>query len=117
MPESTNTSSRPVRLLPTTMPVPAIPGLGDWHGRGLCTGEDPEAFFPSHSDPGTKARKICTGCPVRNECLIYATAADEFGIWSGLDQQERRNLKRKQRRQMTASHARDDGAQQAEGAA
>ena len=33
--------------------------------------------------------------PVRGDCLNYATEADEFGIWGGLDQQERRNLKRK----------------------
>jgi hypothetical protein len=52
---------------------------------------------------------------VRGDCLNYATEADEFGIRGGLDQQERRNLRRKQRRRMEApSEAKDN---QAEGAA
>jgi len=47
---------------------------------------------------------------VRVDCLRYATAADEFGIWGGLDQQERRNLKRKRQRLAIAAQARDDQA-------
>jgi Transcription factor WhiB len=65
-------------------------GRLEWHGRGLCVGDDPDAFFPSHGDPGMRAREICAACPVRADCLKYATAADEFGIWGGLDQGERR---------------------------
>jgi WhiB family redox-sensing transcriptional regulator len=84
------------------MPSPVSPVLGKWNIRGLCAGEDPEFFFPAHCDPGTRAMKTCAACPVRNECLNYATAADEFGIWGGLDQQERRNLKRRQRRNAAA---------------
>jgi hypothetical protein len=97
MTEGTSTITLAVRLFPVVMPSPS-PVLGNWNIRGLCIGEDPELFFPSHCDPGTEARKTCAACPVRNECLSYATAADEFGIWGGLDQQERRNLKRRQRR-------------------
>ena len=107
MPEGTSTDSRPVHLLPIAMPGPAAPALGAWHSRGLCIGEDPEVFFPSRSDPGAGARRICATCSVRKECLSYATAADEFGIWGGLDQQERRNLKRRQQRRNAA--ARDSG--------
>ena len=102
MPVGTSTDSRPVHLLPITMPGPVGSALGEWHSRGRCTGEDPEAFFPSHGDPGTGARRVCAACSVRDECLSYATAADEFGIWGGLDQQERRNLNRRQRRRHAA---------------
>jgi WhiB family redox-sensing transcriptional regulator len=116
MPEGTSTDSRLVRLFPITMPGPPAPALGEWHGRSLCVGEDPDVFFPSHGVPGTKAREICAACVVRDDCLKYATEADEFGIWGGLDQQERRNLKRKQRRRMATSRARDGGVGQAEGA-
>lgn len=84
---------------------PAAPALGKWHGRGPCAGEDPEAFFPSHGDPGAGARRVCAACSVRDECLGYATAADELGIWGGLDQQERRNLSRRRRRRNAAVHA------------
>ena len=41
------------------------------------------------------AKKICTGCDVRAECLSYALSNDErFGIWGGLSERERRRLKR-----------------------
>jgi hypothetical protein len=107
MPEGTSTN-RPARLLPITMPGPPAAALGEWHGRGLCVGEDPDVFFPSHGDPGTKAREICAACPVRDDCLKCATEADEFGIWGGLDQQERRNLQRRQRRREAAAQVKDD---------
>ena len=102
MPKGASTRTT-AQLLPITMPGPSVPALGEWHRRGLCVGEDPEAFFPSHGDPGTGARRVCAACSVRDECLRYATAADEFGIWGGLDQQERRNLNRRQRRRRHAT--------------
>ena len=107
MPERASNSCTPVQLLPITMPGPSASPLGGWHSRGLCVGEDPEVFFPSRGAPGAEARQICAVCPVRNECLNYATAADEFGIWGGLDQQERRNLKRRQQRRNAAVRPRD----------
>jgi WhiB family transcriptional regulator, redox-sensing transcriptional regulator len=80
--------------------------LGDWCGRGLCVGANAELFFPSNGQRGAEARDICAACGVRGECLDYATGADEIGIWGGLDQDERRNRKRRwQRRQAAAALA------------
>ncbi len=67
----------------------------DWHDRALCAQTDPEAFFPEKGGSTREAKKICTGCDVRAECLSYALAHDErFGIWGGLSERERRRLKR-----------------------
>ncbi|WP_373298307.1 WhiB family transcriptional regulator [Nakamurella endophytica] len=67
----------------------------DWHDRALCAQTDPEAFFPEKGGSTREAKKICTGCEVRAECLSYALANDErFGIWGGLSERERRRLKR-----------------------
>jgi WhiB family redox-sensing transcriptional regulator len=117
MHEGTSTDGRPVRLLPITMPGPAAVPLGDWHGRGTCVGEDPDVFFPSHGDPGTEARKVCTACTVREQCLDYAVVADEFGIWGGLDQQERRNLRKRRQRRQKAARAKTGAATGTTGAA
>ena len=71
-----------------------------WAVRGLCTGADPEIFFPPSDGASLKARQICAGCPVRGLCLAYAVIADEpFGIWGGLDRHERRSLRRQLQRQ------------------
>ena len=67
----------------------------DWHDRALCAQTDPEAFFPEKGGSTREAKKICSVCPVRAECLAYALAHDErFGIWGGLSERERRRLKR-----------------------
>ena len=67
----------------------------DWQERALCAQTDPESFFPEKGGSTREAKKICTGCEVRSECLEYALAHDErFGIWGGLSERERRRLKK-----------------------
>ena len=62
---------------------------------GTVCADRPEAFFPEKGGSTREAKKICTGCEVRSECLSYALAHDErFGIWGGLSERERRRLKR-----------------------
>jgi WhiB family redox-sensing transcriptional regulator len=67
----------------------------EWHERALCAQTDPEAFFPEKGGSTREAKRICSGCEVRAECLDYALAHDErFGIWGGLSERERRRLRR-----------------------
>lgn len=79
----------------------SVPGLfvedeeESWQDRALCAQTDPEAFFPEKGGSTREAKKICTGCEVKAECLEYALANDErFGIWGGLSERERRRIKR-----------------------
>jgi WhiB family redox-sensing transcriptional regulator len=66
-----------------------------WQERALCAQTDPESFFPEKGGSTREAKKVCTGCEVRAECLEYALAHDErFGIWGGLSERERRRLKK-----------------------
>ncbi len=66
-----------------------------WQEEALCAQTDPEAFFPEKGGSTREAKRICTGCDVRAECLEYALAHDErFGIWGGLSERERRRIKR-----------------------
>jgi WhiB family transcriptional regulator, redox-sensing transcriptional regulator len=68
----------------------------DWQDRALCAETDPEAFFPEKGGSTREAKRICSGCEVRAQCLEYALAHDErFGIWGGLSERERRRLKRR----------------------
>ncbi|MFK4762938.1 WhiB family transcriptional regulator [Microbacterium sp. ZW T5_45] len=66
-----------------------------WQSDALCAQTDPEAFFPEKGGSTRDAKRICTSCEVRGECLEYALNNDErFGIWGGLSERERRKLKR-----------------------
>lgn len=67
-----------------------------WQADALCAQTDPEAFFPEKGGSTRDAKKICTTCEVKAECLEYALQNDErFGIWGGLSERERRKLRRR----------------------
>jgi WhiB family transcriptional regulator, redox-sensing transcriptional regulator len=66
-----------------------------WQTDALCAQTDPEAFFPEKGGSTRDAKRICTTCEVKAECLEYALQNDErFGIWGGLSERERRRLRR-----------------------
>ena len=84
-------------VVPNHADVFADPAMDDdqWQERALCAQTDPEAFFPEKGGSTREAKRICTGCEVKDLCLDYALANDErFGIWGGLSERERRRLKR-----------------------
>ncbi|NQX27022.1 WhiB family transcriptional regulator [Microbacteriaceae bacterium VKM Ac-2854] len=71
-------------------------GLLAWQADSLCAQTDPEAFFPEKGGSTREAKKICTSCEVRSQCLEYALQNDErFGIWGGLSERERRKLRKR----------------------
>ena len=88
----------PVRLgVPGLRPIAADDDENalSWQSDALCAQTDPEAFFPEKGGSTRDAKKICTTCEVKAECLEYALANDEgFGIWGGLSERERRRLRR-----------------------
>jgi len=67
-----------------------------WQSDSLCAQTDPEAFFPEKGGSTRDAKKICSSCEVRTQCLEYALENDErFGIWGGLSERERRKLRKR----------------------
>ena len=67
-----------------------------WQADSLCAQTDPEAFFPEKGGSTREAKKICSTCEVRAQCLEYALENDErFGIWGGLSERERRKLRKR----------------------
>jgi len=76
---------------------------------GACVGQDPEIWFPmaDKSEPGKfsenyrqarvdaeKAKKICSACKIKFDCLSYALYHEMFGIWGGATERERRIMRR-----------------------
>lgn len=65
----------------------------DWTVLAKCRGME-DAFFPEAAEQ-KRARLLCSGCPVRAQCL--AEALDnriEWGVWGGMTERERRLLLR-----------------------
>ena len=72
---------------------------GDWRNRARCRNADPELFFPTSvsADQIQAAKDVCAACPVQEECLRWALNAGadaDYGVWGGLDERERRQLRR-----------------------
>lgn len=56
----------------------------DWMAEAACRDMDVNMFFPERGRNGTKARMICAGCPVADECRKHAEHHNErHGIWGG----------------------------------
>ena len=65
----------------------------NWRDDALCARTDLEAFFPEKGTSNHDAKKICSNCEVRAECLEYALQnGEQFGVWGGLSERERRKL-------------------------
>jgi len=66
-----------------------------WSEDAACRSADPDELF-ADSTGQNRAKAVCTGCPVRTECL--AEALDnrvEWGVWGGMTERERRALLRR----------------------
>lgn len=64
-----------------------------WQLRAACAKADqPNQFFPGGGRPSNRGKKLCAGCPVRDECLDWALVHEEEGIWGGLTEKERARL-------------------------
>jgi len=78
----------------------------DWRMDAACLQVAPEVFFPvGVSDPAVsslrQAKRVCNGCSVQDACLHWAQSIGISGeVGSGLNEEERRSLKRRARRQL-----------------
>ncbi|MCU1361871.1 MAG: putative WhiB family transcriptional regulator [Ilumatobacteraceae bacterium] len=71
-----------------------------WRGQAICRDTDPDLFFPIGTTGQAlvqidRAKEVCGMCPVKSECLEYALETNQdSGIWGGLDEEQRRNIRR-----------------------
>jgi WhiB family redox-sensing transcriptional regulator len=74
-----------------------------WRAHAACREVDPEVFFPvGVTGPAVAAiaaaKAICEDCAARPECLEFAvTTNQEYGIWGGTSEEERRDIRRARR--------------------
>jgi len=108
----TSLTSRCLPPILAEIPFPAAdrPDI-DWQEAAICRQADPELFFPVGTTGAAvaeiqRAKAVCARCPVRRPCLAYALATrQEFGIWGGRDENERRLLHRQWRQSRVAASA------------
>jgi len=71
----------------------------EWQENSRCRGPQSELFFPPSGaespedklDREHRAKSYCRSCSVCGDCLTYAlTRREDFGVWGGLTESERR---------------------------
>ena len=76
----------------------------DWRAKAACRDKDPELFFPVGNTGAAyqqieEAKAVCRTCKVIDACLKCALDTNQdYGVWGGLSEDERRALKRRARR-------------------
>lgn len=76
-----------------------LPRPLDWMTDALCTQTDPEVFFPKPGRSILAAKRVCSKCEVRDDCLDWAmTTGEPWGVLGGLGESERRRLRGVRRR-------------------
>ena len=76
----------------------------NWRDRAACLEEHPELFFPTGSTGPAllqieEAKSVCRRCNVQETCLQWSLDVwQEYGVWGGLSEDERRALRRRNAR-------------------
>ena len=69
---------------------------GEWTDRGACRFvADRSIFFPEPNTKADAAKAICKACPVQRQCLEWALAHGEVGIWGGTSWRQRQRIRAK----------------------
>ncbi len=93
----------------TYAPSTDLPVNTDWRASSVCKDEDPELFFPiGNTGPALlqieEAKSACRRCPVMERCLQWALeTGQEYGVWGGTDEDERRRMKGRAARKRAAA--------------
>jgi WhiB family redox-sensing transcriptional regulator len=91
------------------LPTP-VSEVWEWQASGSCRNLESAVFFHPDGERGfararriAKAKRICQSCPVIVQCRHHALTVEEpFGIWGGLDENERREAIARRRRSAAA---------------
>jgi WhiB family redox-sensing transcriptional regulator len=76
----------------------------DWTDLAACRGSEGALFFSpevaerkeERTERERLAKRLCAGCPVRDDCLDAAIDRHEtYGIWGGMNELERRAFLRR----------------------
>lgn len=76
----------------------ALTREGYWRDDAACLDTDPDLFFPlgfgaKSVAQAQEAKKVCSRCPVVDDCLEWSLrTSQEYGVWGGLDEAERRRM-------------------------
>ena len=73
------TSTRLTESLLVASQITTMPSFFD---KGACIGAD-SRIFDDYSKHHDLAAKVCSSCPIRQQCLNWAIENEQYGFWAG----------------------------------
>jgi len=63
--------------------------------QAVCRTVGTDLFFPEvgHEEQYADAKAVCAICPVKDPCLQAALDGNEYGVWGGTSEAERRQIR------------------------
>lgn len=102
--------SRRERTAAEAVALPAPKPPRGWRDQAACRDHDPEMWFADttseHDQIATgRAKRVCATCPSRKPCGDHALSQPGAiaGVWGGLDERDRRAIKRAEAERRAAS--------------
>jgi WhiB family redox-sensing transcriptional regulator len=69
-----------------------------WTETPACAGTNTEMWFCEDNEPGYREanllKRICAGCPVKQQCFDYALRNSVQGYWAGTTPRHRSQLRK-----------------------
>jgi WhiB family transcriptional regulator, redox-sensing transcriptional regulator len=67
--------------------------------KAACKDTPTEVFFPEGYSPHQvkAAKDVCSPCEIKMQCLQWAIANNEVGVWGGTSYPERRAMSRRKK--------------------
>lgn len=65
-----------------------------WTLWAACRGHPTHIFYPDPPNDSAAAKAVCETCPVRDLCADHGLHAEAFGVWGGLDEFDRRRMRK-----------------------
>lgn len=67
----------------------------DWSVQGNCADANPTIMCPtSMAKQRAVAERYCTNCPAMLQCLYHGLVGEEYGVWGGTTEDDRRLIHR-----------------------
>jgi WhiB family redox-sensing transcriptional regulator len=77
----------------------------EWQKDGICRVTDDYKFFPEGKENAAwaqVAKRMCLDCPILRQCRDWAlTRREEFGVWGGLSEKDRKAIWKKWNNQLS----------------
>lgn len=82
----------------------------DWREQAACrttNGRLASLFYPTETKGVPPAAALlCQRCPVEDVCRAYALSHEVFGVWAGMSEDDRFNLRKRAGIEVTVPHFR-----------